>query len=302
MDPPVLVFGGTGHYGRHIVRHLQEKNIPLRIFTRDAASARMMLGKAEYVEGNLTETDSLQGALSGCRAVVVSISAFTPGLIRQLRAIEVDALCRILESARQNSVRRFVYLSAYELRRELITDLKYEIGQIKLEAEEAIRTSGLDWTILGCAFSMELIFSFLRGGKMAVPGGGPPALPVVSGQDVGAVAAQTALRPDLSGQRLRVPGPEALSFPESAERISAVTGKPVQFLKIPLLPFRVAALVTRPFTPYVKHLFASIRLMNRFPQDLAAQVPADHARLRATFDYMPVTLEAEAQQRLIAVK
>ncbi len=42
----------------------------------------------------------------------------------------------------------------------------------------------------------------------------------------------------------------------------------------------------------------ALKLMNNFPADLAAQVPADHARLRSLFDYVPVTLEMEAQRRM----
>lgn len=299
MEKPILVFGGSGHYGRHIVRNLQQQNIPLRIFTRNIERARQYLGEAEYFAGDLTSKAALKEALAGCEGVIVSISAFSPALIRKLRAIEVDAVQEIVTAAEQCGVRRLVYLSAYELRQELIRELNYEIGQVKLDVESIIRQSNLDWTLLGCAFSMQLIFSFLRGDKMAVPGGGPPALPVVAANDVGAVAAQSILRSDLIGQRIRIPGPEALSFAQAAERIGAVSGQPVRLLKIPLLPFRLAALVTRPFTPYMKHLFASIRLMNRFPQDLAVQVPQDHARLREMFDYTPVTLEDEARRRLV---
>ena len=140
-------------------------------------------------------------------------------------------------------------------------------------------------------------FAMIRGGKMIVPGGGPPALPTVSPLDTGEIAAQTVLREDLGGRRIRVTGPEAISFPEAARRISAVTGKRLEFQKIPLFPLRVASLVTWPFNPYLRHLVGSARLMNRFPQDLAAQVSEDHRWLVDTFSYTPTTLEMETRRR-----
>ncbi len=53
---PTLVLGGTGHYGRHIVRSLLEKGQPVRVLTRNAANAREVLGdRAEIVEGDILE-------------------------------------------------------------------------------------------------------------------------------------------------------------------------------------------------------------------------------------------------------
>jgi hypothetical protein len=68
-------------------------------------------------------------------------------------------------------------------------------------------------------------------------------------------------------------------------------------MRIPLLPFRLGALLTRPFNPFVQQLYWSIKLMNNFPPDLAARVPTDHALLGATFDYKPVTFDMEARER-----
>jgi hypothetical protein len=35
--------------------------------------------------------------------------------------------------------------------------------------------------------------------------------------------------------------------------------------------------------------------MNKFPHDIALDVPKDHAILRSTFDYIPTTLEMHAK-------
>jgi len=236
-------------------------------------------------------------ALRGARAVVVSLSAFSPRLIRQLERIERDAVLRVFEEARVAGISRIVYLSAYELRPALIEELDLAFGRVKLAVETALAKSDSNWTVLGVAVSMEIFFATIRGGKMMVPGGGPPALSTVSPLDLGEIAAQVVLREDLDGKRIRVTGPEALSFREAARRISAVRGKPLTVQKIPLLPLQVAATFARPVNPYLQHLLASVRLMTRFPQDLAAAVPQDHQWLLNAFDYVPTTLEMEARHR-----
>jgi uncharacterized protein YbjT (DUF2867 family) len=297
-ETPILVLGGTGHYGRHIVKSLQEKGQQVRVLSRNAANARRILGdEAEIVEGDITSRESVVEALEGVKAVVISVSAFTPKLIRKLELIERDSVLMVLEEAQNEGISRIVYLSGYALRRGLVEELDLAFGRIKLEIETALAQSDFSWTVLGEAPSMEVFFAMIRGEKMSVPGGGPPALPTVSPVDTGEIAAQTVLREDLGGRRIRVTGPEAVSFPEAARRISAVTGKRLEFQKIPLFPLRVASLVTWPFNPYLRHLVGSARLMNRFPQDLAAQVSEDHRWLVDTFSYTPTTLEMETRRR-----
>jgi uncharacterized protein YbjT (DUF2867 family) len=139
---------------------------------------------------------------------------------------------------------------------------------------------------------------------MVVPGGGPPALPTVSAADVGEIAAEAALRADLGRRRFCVAGPEVLSFPEAARRISAVWGIPIGFRAVPLALPALARAVTWPLArasdrlSYANQMLGFIGLLNRFPPEVAAGAPAAHALLRETFDYVPTTLEKEALLRM----
>ena len=228
--PRVLVVGGTGHYGQHIVRSLVQRGASVRVLSRNAASARLSLGEApNIVEGDITSETARRTALHGMDALVIAVSAMTPALIRETRAIEEDAILALLAEAKELAVHRVVFLSVYEVRRETIAGLDLASGRAKLHVEQALAASDLNWTVLGCAPSMQIFFAMMRGDTMMVPGGGPPALPNVSAMDVGEIAAQAALRDDLSSRRFHLVGPEALSFPEAAQRIAAVLGRPIRF-------------------------------------------------------------------------
>ena len=296
---PVLVLGGTGHYGQVIVRHLLDAGQPVRVLSRNAAAARALLGeRVEVLGGDITAATSREQALAGVRAAVIAVSAFSRKAIRRRMAIERDGVLAVLEEAARVGVQRVVALSGYEMRLDFIERHRlHEFARPMLDVQRALEASPLDWTILGCGVSMEIFFAMLRGARMMVPGGGPPGLPVVSQQDVGAITAQAVLRDDLGGLRFRVPGPEAISFPAAAARISKVWGRPLRVVRIPLTLLKIAAFLSRPFTPLVRQVVLAATLMNRFPQDLVAEVPADHQRLRDTFDYTPTTLEMEAQRR-----
>jgi uncharacterized protein YbjT (DUF2867 family) len=294
---PILILGGTGHYGRHIVRSLLSKDQPVRVLSRNAERARGVLGdRVEILQGDITSQASVVAALTDARTVVVAVSAFHPKLIRQTERIERDAVLAVWEEAQRAGVTRAVYLSVYDIRPDLVAEVGLESAKAKLVVEAALAGSSLNWTVLGASPSMQIFFSMIRGDTMMVPGGGPPALPTISPVDVGEIAAQTALRDDLEGQRIRLAGPEAVSFSEAAQRISAVIGREIRFQKIPLLPLRIASAVSRPVYPYLSQVAKSVALMNHFPPDVVAQAMADHQRLLETFDYVPTTLEMEARR------
>ncbi|MES0350664.1 MAG: NAD(P)H-binding protein [Desulfobacteria bacterium] len=303
QNKPILVLGGTGHYGRHIVRSLLEKDAPVRVLSRNAGNAREILGEVpEIVEGDITLRESIIEALNGVSAVVISVSAFAPKLIRKLRLIERDSVLMVLTEAERADVSRIVYISIYDIRQDIARRLDLESAEIKAEIENALALSNFNWTVLGAAPSTEIFFAMIRGDTMMVPGGGPPALPTVSPVDVGEIVAQTVLKYDLHGKRFRMVGPEAISFPEAAERISNITGKTIGFRKIPLLLPKIARVITAPLTPfsdailYINQMLGFIQLLNQFPQNIIVEVPEVHRLLLGTFDYVPITLEMEAQR------
>ncbi|MFC2069476.1 SDR family oxidoreductase [Chloroflexota bacterium] len=297
---PILIIGGTGHYGSNIVRNLSDKGQPVKILSRNANSAQKILGdKVNIVAGDITSRMSVVEAIQGVRAIVISISAFSPKTIQQLRHIELDSVLMVFEEAEKAGVKRIVYISIYDIREDFLKkmNITWEIPEIKKHIENTLAKSDFNWTVLGVAPSMEIFFSMIRGNTMMVPGGGPPALPNVSPRDVGEIAAQTVLRNDLNGKRIRITGPDALSFSEAAKRIGIVTGKTIRVQKIPLLPLRIASIIALPFNPYLKHLVTAIKLMNNYPQYVAAIATKDHQWLVNNFNYIPNTLEMEAKHK-----
>lgn len=300
MDGTIVVFGGTGHYGRHITASLAARHVNVRVLSRDPQRAQDILGGGvQILQGDLTNPDSVKKALEGASAIVIAVSAMTPGQIRQARQVERDSVLSLLQMVQSAGIKRVVYLSIFEYRPEVVQKTNAifrELTGYKLEVEQALAASDFNWTVLGAPPSYELFFALQRGDMLVVPGGGPPALPCISPLDVGEIAAQTVLRQDLAGRRIRMVGPELLSFPQAAERLSAYSGRHIRYRAIPLLPIRIVSLLALPFTPYLRFLLGSLILLNAFPPDLAVTTPADFQKLQDTFNYKPTTLEMEAER------
>jgi uncharacterized protein YbjT (DUF2867 family) len=298
---PIVVFGGTGHYGRKIVKKLLDKNEKVRVLSRNSQKAKIILGEdVEIIEGDVNCRDAVIRSLKGVKAILICLAAHTSKLIRRMKQIERDAVLMIMDEAHKANIDRLVYVSGYEIREDVLRKLNIiKFGEIKLEIEKKIRESNFNWTILGDAPSFELFFAFLRNNKMAVPGGGIKPIPTISPEDVGEITAQTVLRNDLSGKRFRLTGPEAISFPEAAERISAITKKQINHIKIPLIAVKVVSIITLPFNPFIRFIYWSLKLLNNFPSDLAKNVPEDHQILLKTFSYTPITFDMEIKNRFM---
>jgi uncharacterized protein YbjT (DUF2867 family) len=304
VDRPVLVLGGSGYLGRHIVAGLARRGAAVRVLSRRPEEAAALLrDAAQVVRGDLLDPVAVATAVRGVRAVVVAVSAMAPATFRSAGEIERDAVIACLEEARRVGVRRAVVLSIYEI--DLETAGRFGIGsaRIKLDLEEWLRGSGLEWTVLGQPPSSEIFLRMIRARRfMVVPGGGPPALPTIAPGDSGAVAAEAALRSDLGGKRLRLAGPDVLSFREAAGRIGRAIGRPIRFVPIPLfLPVAIRWSIA-PLSRlddrvgFLHTMLGYLRLLNAFPERIAAMAPADHELLRSTFTFEPTSIEDLARR------
>ena len=123
-------------------------------------------------------------------------------------------------------------------------------------------------------------------------------LPNICAIDLGEIVAES-IDMDLPIRRYQMVGPDVISFPEAADRISKVIGQPIKFRKIPLLPIRIATFITgllSYFMPYISKLLRFIILLNtQFTSEIADQSIKDHELLVSTFNYEPVNLEKYAK-------
>ena len=123
-------------------------------------------------------------------------------------------------------------------------------------------------------------------------------MPTISPDDVGEIAALAVLRNDLSGRRFHMTGPEAISFPEFARRVSVHTGKTIKHGAIPLALLNVISSLAKPFFPFLRFIYFAVNLLNHFPPDLAEQVPQDHRLLAETFGYAPRSIDKAIAEKL----
>lgn len=144
----VLVVGATGDVGSAAAKIAVAKGHAVRALVR-STSNRDKLGdakdKVEFVEGDMLDTGSLERALVGVEGVIVSIR-LTPGEMQKGRTykdVEEQGIKNLIEAGRKKGVRKIIHVSAAGVGPQCVSDMY----RAKHQAEEALRHSGLDYTI-----------------------------------------------------------------------------------------------------------------------------------------------------------
>jgi uncharacterized protein YbjT (DUF2867 family) len=130
----VLVIGGTGNVGRHVVTQLSESGTQVRALARNPATARLS-PEVAVVRGDLTVPESLDRCLDGIDTVFLVWVAPLAATVPALKAIARHA-------------RRIVYLSAPLKTPHPFFQQPNPSRALAERIERMIERSGLKWTFL----------------------------------------------------------------------------------------------------------------------------------------------------------
>lgn len=115
----VLVTGGNGFLGHHIVRELSNRGIETIVY--DIAKSNfiddmMKGGYVHFVEGDILDISTLEKAMEGCDTVfhTAAIANLDDTVNQPVKTMEVNVLGTVncLEAARKQNVDRFVFASS----------------------------------------------------------------------------------------------------------------------------------------------------------------------------------------------
>ncbi|KAB2362827.1 SDR family oxidoreductase [Actinomadura montaniterrae] len=193
MGAQILLTGGTGTLGGHVLPLLRDAGRDVRVLSRRPHEDAPGVG---YVTGDLLKDEGVDAAVEGVETVL--------HLAGGAKGDDV-ATRNLVRAAARAGVRHFVLISVIGADRVPIGYLRTQ-----LRAEEALMESGVPWTILRAAQFHDLVFTMAR--KMAklpvVPAPGGVRFQPVDSREVAARLVELALGepagrvPDLAGPKV----------------------------------------------------------------------------------------------------
>lgn len=247
----VAVAGGTGFVGGGIAAELRLRGEDVVVPSRhpELARGRVPAG-AECRAADISDPASLGPALAGCEALVIAIAFHgypmeNPRRGETFEAVDAVGTERLVAAAVAAGVGRLVYMSGAGA----APDAPRHWFRAKWRAEEAVRASGLQWTIVRPTWiygprdrALNRFLGFARFLPFVpLTGNGRQLLAPVFIGDVAGIVVDALREPAAVGQVLEVGGPETMTMDEVIRSALRVTGKRRLLLHAPASLMKVAA-------------------------------------------------------------
>jgi len=157
----ILVIGASGKTGREVVQQAIDAGEQVTAFVRDAARLTIRGPGLTVFEGDVTDPQDLRNALAGQDAVISTLGARARSTVSGPFRTKADeglmqkSTAALIEAAEAEGVRRVVVMSTFMLapnfRAGILKPLELyykSMNDDKRAAEELLRRSPLDWTIV----------------------------------------------------------------------------------------------------------------------------------------------------------
>lgn len=295
----IAVTGGTGFVGRNVVRLLSEAGNEVVLISRGVGPhdpTTLSLPGVQWARVGVADTSELRRALEGCEGVV-----HCAGINRELgaqtyEAVHIAGTRHVVESAGAAGVRRIVMLSF--LRARPACGSPYH--ESKFAAEEIVRGSGLEYTVLkagviygrGDHMLDHLSHALFTFPIFALVGFQDRPVRPVAVQDVARICVAALTDSRLTNATVAVLGPDTLLLGDVVRQVAAAVGRRRPVVRAPVRFHQALAHLTERLMVVPLASLAQVRILSEgvtepvgaaqeLPTDLLPTTPFTLASIRA---------------------
>jgi NADH dehydrogenase len=294
----IAITGGTGFVGRHLARDLVSAGHEVVLIARGVDRRNrdiLQLPRATLFASDLSDSVELARAFAGCDGV-----AHCAGINREWKEqtyerVHIAGTKNVVAAARVAGIKRIALLSFLRAR----PNCGSAYHESKFAAEEIVRHSGLDFTIIkaGVIYGRgdhmldhlsHALFTFPVFGLVGIKD--KPVRPLAV-EDLVRVLTASLADGRLSGKTIALIGPETIALREAVARVGAAIGKKRVFVRLPVAFHRGLAVILERIMTIPMISAAQVRILSEgivepagpcdsLPDDLAPQTRFDTESIR----------------------
>jgi len=231
----IYIAGGTSFLGKRVVEKLLNKNKELRCLFRSEAAKHILLSlqeksgkKLDLSVGNLLSADSLIYGLKD-----------TDSAIYMVRLEYVEFVKNFINAALKCRLKRAVFISSTTV----LLPGENKLKKLKLESEELIKNSGLDFTILRPSMiyggsgdnNFYKMLNFIKNkGFFVIFGSGKNLIQPVYVDDVADAISEVLENPVTIGKTYEICGKNALEYNEMLKIVKSKLKRNFKIIKLPI--------------------------------------------------------------------
>ncbi|HTS19048.1 MAG TPA: complex I NDUFA9 subunit family protein [Verrucomicrobiae bacterium] len=236
----IVITGATGFVGEEVVKQAREAGDPVRAIVREPRRAQWLADRygVELFHGNVLYGPSIEGAMTDAKCVVHLVGIIYEWKENTFERVHAQATRFVVDEAKRAGAKRFVHMSALGTRE----NARSRYHQTKWAGEEAVRKSGIAWTIFRPSFiygprdkGINTLAGIVRRAPLIpVLGRGETKIQPISVENV-AKAFVGAIRNDESvGKTYDLCGPEAFTWNELYDKLQGILGTRKKKIHLPL--------------------------------------------------------------------
>lgn len=295
----IAITGGSGFVGGHLAQALSAAGHEAVVLARGVDSRPLAkqvrnLPGVSFFQVDVGDEEGLVRAFEGCEAVAHCAGINRENGSQTYNAVHIQGTTNVMRAAERAGVRRVAFVSFLRAR----PDCGSLYHESKWEAEEIVRASSCDWTVLkpGMMFChgdhmLDHLSQALYTFPVFLGIGNRRVRPLAVGDAVDVLVA-ALVDGRLANQTVGLVGPTDIGFDDAARLVGNVIGKSRPFLQAPLVfhrllafasehSMRVPLIATAQVRILEEEVVEALRAPDILPDDLTPSTAFDERSIRA---------------------
>lgn len=253
--------------GKPVALELMRSGFPVTFLGRDVDKLRKLFPNAAIVKGDVFDVSSLETAMTGHEIVYANLSVAQSSKKSDPQP-EREGVANIIEAAKKSGVKRIVYLSSLIKNYQGMNGFGWWSFELKQGAVDAIKKSGLNYSIFYASTFMETLDrQMLQGKRLMVAGKSEAPMWFIAGKDYGVQVAWALKKAGDSSQEYSIQGLEPFTFDEAAKVFIQNVKTPIKIMKAPLAPLKYLGLVNQ----RVNYAYHICEALNKYPEKFESE-------------------------------
>ena len=263
----ILFIGASGMLGKPVVLELMRAGFPVTLLARDVEKMKKLFPNAPVIKGDVFDVASLEAAMKGNETLYANLSVAQTSKKNEMQP-EREGVANIIAAARKSGIKRIAYLSSLIKNYEGTNGFHWWAFQVKQAAVDAIKKSGLHYSIFYPSTLMETIDrQMLQGTRLMLAGKSEAPMWFIAGKDFGVQVAWALKKAGDSNQEYNIQGLEPFTFGEAAKVFCNNYKLPVQIMKAPLAPLKYLGFLNQRMN-YAYHICEAL---NKYPEKFESE-------------------------------
>ena len=263
----ILFIGASGMLGRPVALELMRAGFVVTLLARDVEKMRKLFPNTPIVKGDVFDIASLEAAMAGQEIVYLNLSVAQSSKKSEPQP-EREGINNIIEAAKKTNIKRIVYLSSLIKNYEGMNGFNWWAFQIKQAAVNAIKGSGLNYSIFYPSTFMECLDKqMLQGTRIMLAGKSEAPMWFIAGKDFGVQVAWALKKAGDSNQEYNVQGLEPYTSDEAAKVFIQNVKSNIKVMRAPLAPLKYLGI----FNQRMNYAYHICEALNKYPEKFESE-------------------------------